>query len=242
MTPSPDEAGHILVYADGSCLGNPGPGGWGVVILQKGGARDYSGGDPNTTNNRMEITAVIEALRRVPGGSRVIVRTDSQYVINTINAHWKRKANVDLWQELDADIARHTVRFEWVKGHAGHPMNERADRLALEAAKAAADARGAGRGGRAPMDVRPTAEPVKPASAAPVAPAAPVTPARKARVAPTAPASDEPAVEAVQPFLNPGESVRQCAHCGGKFIAPERYKDSYCALVACQLERRSGRA
>jgi ribonuclease HI len=253
MTPPPGQTGQILVYADGSCLGNPGPGGWGVVVLQKGGARDYSGGDSHTTNNRMEITAVIEALRRVPAGSRVIVRTDSQYVVNTINAHWKRKANVDLWQELDADIARHNVRFEWVRGHAGHPMNERADRLALEAAKAAADARRTGR--RASVNrvgpvsapaIDPAAEPTLSTAAAPAAPPATAPPAAAPPVAaPSAaapPESDEQTLEAVQPFLNAGESVRQCARCGGKFIAPERYKDSYCALVACQLERRSRRA
>jgi ribonuclease HI len=228
MTPARPAGREILAYADGSCLGNPGPGGWGVVIIEGDGTGEYSGGNPHTTNNRMEIAAVIEALRRLPAGARVLVRSDSQYVVNTINSGWKRNANTDLWKELDAEIARRKVKFEWVRGHAGEALNDRADRLALEAAKAAADARRSPARGISAPAARGPAHAAQP-SAIDVG-------------APAVAQPDEPALETVRPFLNEGESVRQCAHCGGKFIAPDRYKDSYCALVACQLERRSKRA
>ncbi len=214
----------ILVYADGSCLGNPGPGGWGVVIVGRDGTREYSGGDPHTTNNRMEITAAIEALRRLPTGVRVLLRSDSQYLVNTINSHWKRNVNTDLWKEIDAEIAQRRVRFEWVRGHAGDALNDRADRLALEQAKAAADAgRTLARG--VPAQLRFDA----PKAAAPAVRDDPD------RVA----SADEATLKALRPLLREGEVVRRCVHCGGKFVAPERYKDSYCALIQCQLERRT---
>ncbi len=220
----PDREPEILVYADGSCLGNPGPGGWGVVIVGRDGTREYSGGDPQTTNNRMEITAAIEALRRIPAGANVVLRSDSQYVVNTINSRWKRNANTDLWKELDGEIARRRVRFEWVRGHAGDALNDRADRLALEEAKNAADAgKALARGLPRQMNLTPN-----PAAAAP-APDPPGEP----------PARDEATVRALRPLLKEGETIRRCVHCGGKFIAPERYKDSYCALIECQLERRT---
>ncbi len=214
--------GEITVYADGSCLGNPGPGGWGVVIVDSDGTREYSGGDPETTNNRMEITAAIEALRRVAAGSEVLVRSDSQYVVNTINSRWKRNANTDLWRQLDEEIARRKVRFQWVRGHAGDALNERADRLALEEAKAAAERRRSAR--RAAMQSR-----VGPAPANPPGPPPATTPVPR----------NEVDLKAVLPLLKEGETVRRCLHCGGEFIAPARYKDSFCALVACQLQRRS---
>src|SRR6266851_2793662 len=92
---------HPVAYADGSCIGNPGPGGWGVLILEPDGSeRELSGGDPSTTNNRMEITGVIEALRAVAPGVEVTVRSDSQYVVKTMTLGWKRRENVDLWRQL----------------------------------------------------------------------------------------------------------------------------------------------
>ncbi|HUY20309.1 MAG TPA: ribonuclease H, partial [Candidatus Binataceae bacterium] len=129
----------ILVYADGSCLGNPGPGGWGAVIIAPDGAEtELSGSESHTTNNRMEITAALEALRHLAAHSKVILRTDSQYLVKTMNDGWRRRENRDLWQELDAAVGRHTqVAFEWVRGHAGDPLNERADGLAQRAAGAA---------------------------------------------------------------------------------------------------------
>ncbi len=139
----------ILVYADGSCEGNPGPGGWGVVIVRPDGTHRLSGGDSQTTNNRMEIMAAIEALRALDPGVPVIVRSDSQYLVRTMNDGWRRTKNLDLWQQLDREVARHDVRFEWVRGHAGDALNEEADALAREAAQSAAKGRALRRSGAA---------------------------------------------------------------------------------------------
>jgi ribonuclease HI len=132
-----DSARKYVIYADGACIGNPGAGGWGAVIAEPVSEyRELSGGPyPRTTNNRMEITAVIEGLRAVEVGSEVIVRTDSQYVVKTMTMGWKRNANPELWRDLDREVASRKVRFEWVRGHAGDKNNERADRLAASAAK-----------------------------------------------------------------------------------------------------------
>ncbi|MCH7655727.1 MAG: hypothetical protein IIC95_07045, partial [Chloroflexi bacterium] len=135
----------IDIYTDGSCLGNPGPGGWGAVVVTDGAERELAGGERATTNQRMEVTAAIKGLASVPAGSAVTVHSDSLYVINTMTKGWKRKANTDLWPALDAVVGERTVTWQWVKGHAGHPMNERADRLAVAAANAAA--------GRAPARI-----------------------------------------------------------------------------------------
>jgi len=220
---------ETLAYADGSCLGNPGPGGWGVVIVDPNGSqREYSAGDPHTTNNRMELTAAIEALRRFPAGVRVVLRSDSQYLVKSINFGWKRNANVDLWKDLDVEIARRKVKFEWVRGHSSDALNNRADRLALEAAKTAADAsRALSRHSSVPASLTPI-RPPQPIALRPVASAPAGLSPREAAT-----------FNALQPLLNEGEVVRRCACCGGKFVAPERYKDCYCALIACQLERRS---
>lgn len=134
--------GSVIAYADGSCLGNPGPGGWGVVLESGGKERTFRGSARATTNNRMEITAAIEALRRIEPGRAVVLRTDSQYVVNTMVAGWKRNANRDLWELLDAEVARRRVRFEWVRGHAADRLNEKADELARRAA--AEESRGSG--------------------------------------------------------------------------------------------------
>ena len=134
---------HITIYTDGACKGNPGPGGWGVLLTCEGVERELFGGERETTNNRMELTAVIEALRALKRPSRVVLHTDSQYVQKGITEwihNWKAKGwktaartpvkNVDLWQALDELAARHRVDWRWVKGHAGHDGNERADALA----------------------------------------------------------------------------------------------------------------
>ncbi|HEX4208935.1 MAG TPA: ribonuclease H, partial [Candidatus Binataceae bacterium] len=127
------------VYADGSCLGNPGPGGWAAVIVKPNGvSRTIYGGDPTTTNNRMELTGAIEGLRMIPTGTHVVLRSDSQYVVKTMNLKWKRRQNVDLWEKLDAEVTQRQVKFEWVEGHAGDPLNEEADRHARAAASTAA--------------------------------------------------------------------------------------------------------
>ena len=133
----------INIFTDGGCRGNPGPGGWGVLLQAGDAEKEIWGGEPETTNNRMELTAVIRALealkRRVP----VQIHTDSQYVHKGISLwihNWKRNGwrtadkkpvkNADLWQRLDILAGEHDIKWSWVKGHAGHPGNERADRLA----------------------------------------------------------------------------------------------------------------
>ncbi|MGB5410521.1 MAG: ribonuclease HI [Woeseiaceae bacterium] len=133
----------IEIYTDGACRGNPGPGGWGALLLAGKHEKRLYGGEDDTTNNRMELTAVIEALNALKGGRSVIVHTDSKYVMdgitrwmaNWIKRDWKtanRKPvkNKDLWMALDTAVARHDVEWRWVKGHDGNPGNEAADELA----------------------------------------------------------------------------------------------------------------
>jgi len=133
----------VEIYADGACKGNPGPGGWGVLLRYGSREKSLYGGEAATTNNRMELTAVIEALRALKRASRVAVYTDSQYVQKGITEwlpNWKRRGwktsagtpvkNLDLWQVLDDLVSRHEVQWHWVRGHAGHAGNEEADRLA----------------------------------------------------------------------------------------------------------------
>lgn len=133
----------VFLYTDGACKGNPGPGGWGVLMRYGAHEKTLYGGEAETTNNRMELTAVIEGLRSLKRPCTVEIYTDSQYVMQGMREWihgwkargWKTAAkqpvkNVDLWQALDSETARHTVNWHWVKGHAGHPDNERADALA----------------------------------------------------------------------------------------------------------------
>ena len=138
----------ITAYTDGACSGNPGPGGWGVLLLAREGEtvvkeRELQGGEAQTTNNRMELMAAIAALESLTRPTALTIVTDSAYVKNGITtwlSGWKRNGwrtasrqpvkNEDLWRRLDAARARHDVRWEWIKGHAGHPENERADALA----------------------------------------------------------------------------------------------------------------
>jgi ribonuclease HI len=123
---------EYLVYADGSCLGNPGPGGWGVVVRDPDGVvTELNGHEDATTNNRMELLAAIEGLRATEPGSDVVLRSDSQYVVKSMTLNWKRNANQDLWALLDAETKLRRVRFEWVRGHGTDPINNRADELAL---------------------------------------------------------------------------------------------------------------
>ncbi|SDV51016.1 ribonuclease HI [Chitinasiproducens palmae] len=134
---------HVEIYADGACKGNPGPGGWGAVLRFGQVEKEIFGGMPNTTNNRMELTAVIAALTLLKRPCEVVIYTDSQYVQKGISEWihgWKKKnwmtaakapvKNADLWRELDALTQAHDIQWRWVKGHAGHPENERADALA----------------------------------------------------------------------------------------------------------------
>ena len=134
----------ITIYTDGACLGNPGPGGWGAVIIGDGPRRVLHGNDPDTTNNRMEIKAVVQALQNIPLRSDVTIYSDSSYVINTMTKNWKRKKNNDMWDLLDKEVSIRNVGWEWVKGHAGDPLNEEADRLAHGEATGDIDSKGKG--------------------------------------------------------------------------------------------------
>jgi len=146
---------HVEVFTDGACKGNPGPGGWGAILRLKtdnGGEheKELSGSEPQTTNNRMELLAVISALRALKQPCRVTIHTDSKYVIDGMTSwifSWQRNgwknaakkpvANAELWQDLIAAVRPHQIEWVWVKGHSGHAENERADRLASDAALAA---------------------------------------------------------------------------------------------------------
>ena len=124
----------IVIHTDGACKGNPGPGGWGAVIEQNGGQVKLSGSEPQTTNNRMEMTAVIKGLEAVDASANVLISSDSTYVINTMTKGWKRKANQELWYQLDRLVGSRNVSWRWVRGHNGDRGNELADALATKEA------------------------------------------------------------------------------------------------------------
>ncbi|MEE0060218.1 MAG: ribonuclease HI [Acutalibacteraceae bacterium] len=140
---------NVEIFTDGACSGNPGPGGWGSILRYKSTEKEISGGEANTTNNRMEITAVIEALALLKEPCNVTLYSDSQYVCNALTKGWAKKwqannwmrnktapaLNPDLWEKLLALYDKHNVTVVWVKGHAGHPENERCDRLAVAQVK-----------------------------------------------------------------------------------------------------------
>lgn len=147
----------VELFTDGACLGNPGPGGWGVILRWRSHEKELSGGEPLTTNNRMELRAAIEGLAALKRPSTVRLHTNSTYVRDGITrwiTGWKRSGwrtadrkpvkNADLWQRLDEVQTPHQVDWQWVRGHAGHPENERADALASAAARTARDVPGAG--------------------------------------------------------------------------------------------------
>ena len=154
-------SGKVIVHTDGACSGNPGPGGWGAILEYNGRVKELKGGEPLTTNNRMELTAAIKALEALNRAVEVEIHTDSQYLRDGVTKWihgWKRNGwrtadkkpvkNVELWQALDAALGQHRVSWHWVKGHAGHDLNERADELANEGMapfKAARNGNGNGR-------------------------------------------------------------------------------------------------
>lgn len=139
------------IFTDGACLGNPGPGGWSAILRYSGREKELSGGEPHTTNNRMEITAVLEAIKILKEPCIITLYSDSQYVCNTINKGWAKKwqangwmrtkkdpaINSDLWEELLNAVEKHKLSTVWVRGHSGHFENERCDKLAVEAAQEA---------------------------------------------------------------------------------------------------------
>jgi ribonuclease HI len=125
---------NIVIHTDGACKGNPGPGGWGTVIEQNGNQQRLSGGERQTTNNRMEMTAVIKGLEAVDPAATVLISSDSTYVINTMTKGWKRKVNHDLWEQLDRLVKGRDVSWRWVRGHSGDRGNELADSLATKEA------------------------------------------------------------------------------------------------------------
>lgn len=141
----PQELKQVTIFTDGACSGNPGPGGYGAILRYGATEKELSGGEHATTNNRMELLGPIMALRALKQPCRITLYTDSQYVANGITKGWAEKwkangwmrnkkepaANADLWEQLLAEILRHEVSIQWVKGHAGHPENERCDRLAV---------------------------------------------------------------------------------------------------------------
>ena len=208
MALSPRE---YLVYADGSCIGNPGPGGWGVVVRDPDGVvTELNGHEPSTTNNRMELMGAIEGLRATERGAHVVVRSDSRYVVNSMTLHYKRNKNHDLWKLLDAETAARRVRFEWVRGHDTDPINNRADELALMGAN-----------GRLVAD---GALPEK----------------KKTRSTPRASKTDDSAeAAALAARLKPGESIRECAACGAKFVSlGGGNENDFCSHARCQFEAR----
>lgn len=196
---------EYLVYADGSCIGNPGPGGWGVVVRDPDGTvTELNGHNDSTTNNRMELMAAIEGLRATERGAHVVLRSDSQYVVNTMTRRWKRNANQDLWELLDAEAAARRVQFEWVRGHGSDATNNRADELALMGANGRLLADGASPSKKRTI-VRPKSD-------------------------------DSPAEAELTPRLRPGESIRECAGCGAKFVSLR--EELYCSQILCQREAR----
>lgn len=136
----------IEIYTDGACSGNPGKGGWGAILVYNNNEKELSGGEPETTNNRMELTAVISALNALKEPCEVSLTTDSKYVCDAVTKGWvygwqkngwkkadkKPALNVDLWEQLLPLLEKHRVTFNWVKGHSGHPYNERCDKLAVD--------------------------------------------------------------------------------------------------------------
>ena len=137
----------VDIWTDGACSGNPGPGGWGAILRYNGAEKELSGSEEDTTNNRMELMAVISALEALKEPCEITITSDSQYVINGIEKGWAQKwkengwmrnkkepaLNPDLWERLLGELEKHKVKFVWVRGHQGHPENERCDKLAVEA-------------------------------------------------------------------------------------------------------------
>lgn len=139
----------VYIFTDGACLGNPGPGGWGAILRYGTAEKEIAGGEVQTTNNRMELTALLRALQSLKEGCQLVVTSDSKYVLDALQKGWaagwqkrgwkksdnKPALNADLWEQLLEEIQKHTVEYHWIKGHTGHPENERCDQLAVAQAQ-----------------------------------------------------------------------------------------------------------
>jgi ribonuclease HI len=212
---------EYLIYADGSCLGNPGPGGWGVVLKDPGGVvREFNGSASKTTNNRMELTGAIEGLRATEPGANVVLRSDSQYVINTMTKNWKRNKNQDLWEMLDKESQIRNVKFEWVRGHDVDPINNRADVLAVIGAKGKLIAEESSHELHDALS-RPTPIP-QPSPGQDISCFDEV---------------DAEVAKLIAPTLTEKEQLRKCCVCGCLFVST-RKNEEYCSHAACQLARR----
>jgi ribonuclease HI len=235
---------RLIAYADGSCLGNPGPGGWGVVLVGGNGSRlEFSGAAASTTNNRMEITAAIEALRRLPSSVEVTIRTDSQYLVKTMTQGWKRRENLDLWKILDAEVTQRKVGWEWVRGHSGDIFNERADELARNAAFGRPQNPTLDHSNQmsttADSELQTRQQGITERGSLPEQRLAPEPPALSNKE--TAEAENEAEIaRLLRPLLAADETLRRCAGCHRAFVVagnPPRMR-AYCSLAACQLKRR----
>ena len=203
-------AREYLVYADGSCIGNPGPGGWGVVVRDPDGVvSELNGHDPSTTNNRMELMGAIEGLRATEPGADVLLKSDSRYVVNSMTLHYKRNTNHDLWKMLDAETAARRVRFEWVRAHATDATNNRADELALMGANGRLIADGASSERR---KTRSRAEPQR--------------------------AATQPSKQSSLRGLSQAKSYA-IARDAARSSSASRDDDSFCSQARCQLQARS---
>jgi ribonuclease HI len=226
---------QVIAYADGSCLGNPGPGGWGVVLVNSNGSQlEFSGAAASTTNNRMELTAAIEALRRLAPGLDAIVRTDSQYLVKTMTLGWKRRENLDLWKIIDSEAAQRKVSWEWVRGHSGDTLNERADELARNAALGTPLSAPSGTSTQMRAAERPTGHDY------PALENLTREPDSSDRET-VATEHESDIARRLRPLLQAGETLRRCANCGRAFVAtgnPPRMR-AYCSLAACQLKQRT---
>jgi ribonuclease HI len=213
-----------------------------VLIGNDGFRLEFSGAAASTTNNRMEITAAIEALRRLPAGLEVTVRTDSQYLVNTMTLGWKRRENLDLWKKLDSETAQRKVCWQWVRGHSGNTFNERADELARNAALGSSQSPSldslkqmtATLAGQLQTKQSPTDSGTSPK------PTPTHEPPTLSNEETNALANETEITRLLRPLLAVGERLRRCAGCHRAFVTtedPPRMR-AYCSLAACQLKRR----
>lgn len=209
-----------------------------MLVRPDGTRLEFSGAAASTTNNRMEITAALEALRRVPSGSEATIRTDSQYVVKTMTLGWKRRENLDLWKMLDGEVAQRKIHWEWVRGHSGDSLNERADQLARNAALGAP--KSVPLDAAIQMNTSLKTEPDSNQHLARDSSEQSLTPAILSKEEIAGVENETEIAHLLRPLLQADETLRRCAGCGRAFVAtgnPPRMR-AYCSLAACQLKRR----